>query len=88
MLNKYGLFIIIGILLCVSFIPVFSRYQDLAQTKKDIEQKISNLKIENRMLLEEQYRLQNDPVYAESVARKKFNIAKEGEVIYKIVPEE
>jgi len=88
MLKKYSLFTIIGVFFFVSFIPVFSRYQDLAKTKQEIEQKIANLKSENRALLEEQYRLQNDPVYAESVARKKFNIAKEGEVIYKIVPEE
>lgn len=80
--------IIIGILVTVSFIPVFSRYQDLSQSKKEAGEKILQLKAENKALIEEQNRLQNDPIYAESVARKKLNFAKEGEVIYKMVPED
>jgi len=87
MFKRIPLFFI-SLLIIGSFIPAFSRYQDLAQSKKDIEKKMLELIKENKALKEQQYRLQNDPVYIETVARRKLNFAKEGEIIYKIAPED
>ncbi len=50
------------------------------------ERRIQQLTLENEELIEERRRLQEDPEYLESIARKKFGIIKEGETIYKILP--
>ena len=69
-------------------ISVYSRYQDLAQKNVDLKEDMREVIAENKALIERQYKLQNDAVFAESVAREKLNVAKEGEIIYKILPEE
>ena len=47
---------------------------EVAGLKKD------NLALENELKL-----LRDDPVYLEKVAREKFNKAKQGEIVYKVV---
>lgn len=71
----------------VSLLPAFSRFQDLASKNKDLQEKIQQLSLENKQLKNRQHKLQTDPIYAESVARKNLNVAKEGEVIYKVIPD-
>ena len=88
MLKKYRFFIIILALGAISLISVFSKFQDLVQRNRELELKMKQLKVENRLLVQRQHKLQTDPVFAESVARQQLNAAKEGEVIYKIFPEE
>jgi len=87
MLKKYRFYLIICVLLLISFIPVFSRYQDLRQRTKELSRKIQALQEENKALKERQHKLQTDPIYAESVAREKLNVVKEDEVVYKIIEE-
>ena len=87
MLKKYQFYLIICVLLLISFIPVFSRYQDLQQRTRELSRKIQVLQEENAVLKERQHRMQTDPIYAESVARQKFSIVKEDEVVYKIIEE-
>ncbi|MFH1622344.1 MAG: septum formation initiator family protein [Candidatus Omnitrophota bacterium] len=87
-IRKYFFFIIIIVLGFISLISVYSRYQDLAQENIELKNKMQQVSMENKALMERQYKLQNDPVFAESVARDKLRVAQEGEVIYKILPEE
>ncbi|MBL7132153.1 MAG: septum formation initiator family protein [Candidatus Omnitrophica bacterium] len=87
-LKKYNFFIIIFLLGVISLISVFSKYQDLAQKNRELKIEMKQLAAENRALKKRQHKLQNDPVFAESVAREKLKVALEGEVIYKILPEE
>ncbi len=69
-------------------ISVHSKYQDLAQSNRSLELRMQDLAAENKSLIERQHRLQTDPVFAESVARNRLRVAQEGEVIYKIIPED
>ena len=60
----------------------------MRQKNEDFAKTIERLKVENEELKEEKRRLEEDPVYLEKVAREKLGIVKEGEVVYKIIPEE
>lgn len=87
-LKRFHFFIIIILFGLISLISVYSRYQDLAQKNKNLEESMSEVITENKALIERQYKLQNDAVFTESVAREKLKVAQEGEIIYKILPEE
>jgi len=87
LLTKYSFFIIAVLFGLTSLISVYSKYQDLAQKNVELGVRMKKLVVENKALMERQYKLQNDPVFAESVARDKLKVAQEGEVIYKILPE-
>lgn len=87
-LKRFYFFIIIFLLGAASLISVYSKYQDLAQKNKELKEKMVQLVTENKALIDRQHRLQTDPIFAESVAREKLNVAQEGEVIYKILPED
>ena len=88
MLKRYRFFIIIIILGLISLISVYSKFQDLAKRNRELKLKMKQLVVQNKILAERQHKLETDPVFAESVARQQLNAAKEGEVIYKIFPEE
>ena len=87
-LKRYNFFVVLIILGLVSLIPIFSNYQDLFMKNRQIKKRMGQLNAENRILFERQHKLQTDPVFVESVARKELNVAKEGEVVYKLSPEE
>jgi len=87
MLKKYKFVIIVCALGILTLVPAFSKYQDLAKRNRYIESRIKQISFENRSLASRQHKLQTDPVFAESVARHKLNVAKEDEVIYKVIPE-
>ena len=56
------------------------------QTRSDaLEKEILRIKAQNKRLEQELYLLREDPVYIEKVARGKFNKAKQGEIVYKVV---
>lgn len=87
MVKKYGFCIIAVIFGMITLMSVYSRYQDFAQKNRKIEVRMKQLAVENKAFIKRQYKLQNDPVFAESVARERLNVAQEGEVIYKILPD-
>ena len=87
MSKRFRFFIIIFALGILSLVPAFSKYQDLAQRNRNVQLRIKQLATENKNLANRQYKLQTDPVFAESVARQKLNVAKEDEVVYKLTPE-
>ncbi len=78
----------LSVVLLIIFLPGFIRYQELQSRNKKLEAEIARLKEENIKLLDEQYKLQHDPVYVEKVARERLGVIKEGEVIYKVKPRE
>jgi cell division protein FtsB len=80
--------IIWAIIIVVIFLPGFSKLQEIRSKTEKLERDIACLREENFALQEEIGRLNNDPVYLESVAREKMGLARKGEVVYKIVPEE
>ena len=65
--------------------PRIVHVEKLKARSRDLNQEVVRLKKENLELESELYLLREDPVYLEKVARGKFNKAKEGEIIYKVV---
>lgn len=59
----------------------------LAQRSEALSREMFDLRRENQRLETELKRLREDPIYIEKVARQKFNKAKEGEIVYKVVKE-
>ncbi len=84
--NALWLFVFAFVILMV-FLPSYTTMQDLRQRNLDYARQTERLTVENIRLREEKRRLEEDPVYLEKVAREKMGLIKEGEVVYKIVPE-
>src|SRR3989338_2804919 len=76
-----------AITVLIVFLPSYTKMQDLRQKNFDYAKQLEGLKEENTRLNEEKRRLEHDPVYLEKVAREKMGLARVGEGIYKIVPE-
>ena len=87
MSNKIKIIIIVIFLLglLAIFIPGYSKLQKLKSVNQGLTAQIESLKIENTQLTRKIKNLTEDPLYVESVARKKMGISKKGEVVYKIV---
>jgi cell division protein FtsB len=73
--------LIFGIL----FFPAYSKIQKLKLRDKALSQKVEKLKQENERLTQENELLRNDLVYIEEVAREKLKVARENEVVFRIV---
>ncbi len=75
------------LILLFIFIVVFlfsTRYIKVVKAKDrliKIQQKIEEIKVENKKLKEE-VRLLNDPSYIEKVAREELGLAKPGEILF------
>lgn len=87
MLPKKTTLIFIVLVILIIFLPGFSKLQELRQKDKQLKEEIVKMKVDNLALGQESQRLENDPLYAEKVAREKMGLAREGEIIYKIIPE-
>jgi len=87
--NRLFLFLLIAGSLFLSLWGAKS-YYSIHQARKSLkktEEKLTQMELENRELKEQIDNLAN-PFYLEKLAREKLGLAKEGEVIYKILPEE
>ena len=67
--------------------PRLIEVQKLRTRSENLEIELRDLKKQNDTLETELRLLKDDPVYLEKVARSKFNKAKEGEIVYKVVRE-
>ena len=77
----------LAVFFLISFLPGFSKMQEIRDRNKDLESKIRRLNIENALLQQEMKKMDSDPVYQERVARDKMGIVRKGEIPIKIVPE-
>jgi len=78
-----GGFVIIGI-----FFPAYSKIQKLKQKDQALTQDLERLTAENARLTEENDMLRNDPVYVEEIAREKLKVARENEIIFRVINED
>lgn len=85
--KKIVAFLILGVALLIIFLPGYVKYQRLAGQKANFKKQIEALKTSNLNLKQESHLLQSDTFYMERVARERMGVVKEGEVVYKIVPE-
>ena len=81
------LFILLFVLFVIFIIPRLAQIQALQKRSDNLEREIARLKAQDASLEGELRLLRDDPVYIEKVAREKFNKAKEGEIVYKVVRE-
>ena len=84
-----SLFLIVAVaaLFVAVLTPRLLEVQKLRQRSEALEKDLAALKRQNDSLEAEMRLLRDDPVYLEKVARSKFNKAKEGEIVYKVVRE-
>ena len=86
MKNALWLFIFALIVLMI-FLPSYTRMQDLQQKNLDYAYQIKTLSEDNKRLREEKRRLEEDPVYLEKVGREKMGLVRDGETVYKLMPD-
>lgn len=65
--------------------PRAIQIESLKDRSRRLEKQLSDARLNNQKLEQELRLLRDDPVYLEKVAREKFNKAKEGEIVYKVV---
>ncbi len=86
--ENIGRIIIFALILVLLYVLVFGDYgmwRINALQKEIVAQQgqIDQLKAERDSLEQERWRLINDPKYIEKVAREKYGMKKDGEVVYK-----
>ncbi|MBU0683305.1 MAG: septum formation initiator family protein [Candidatus Omnitrophota bacterium] len=83
--RKKIIFYIFGTLtvLCIIFLPGYSKLQRLREENLEKIQRIKLLKENNRKVSAELTKMKEDPEYVERKAREKLGIVKKGEVIYR-----
>lgn len=84
--NALSLFVVTVIIVIV-FLPSYSKMQELKQKNLEFQQRIQALEAKNKKLEEERQFLKNNPEYLEKVAREKMGLIRQGETVYKIVPD-
>ncbi len=78
--------VITVVVLLLIFVPSLKKIWELKNTNRQYEGKIKQLITNNKDLIEEKRRLEEDPVYLEKVAREKMGVARKGEVIFRLKP--
>ena len=63
------------------------RLYDFYQTRNELIEEKRRLEAENQRLQEEIRRLENDLKHIEKVAREKYNLKREDEDVYEVVPQ-
>ena len=76
------------LLIIILFFPVYSKIQKLKLKDEVFSQQLEHLAHENERLLEEIEMLKSDPIYIEEVAREKLKVARENEIIYRVINSE
>ena len=79
--------LLLFILSMILILPRILQVRQLNERSRNLESELRKLELQNRVLENELRLLRDDPVYLEKVARAKFNKAKQGEVVYKVVHE-
>ena len=85
--STFFLLIILAVF-AVLLMPRVIQVQSLRSRSENLETELQKLRRENQELENQLRLLREDPVYLEKIAREKFNKAKQGEIVYKIVREE
>jgi cell division protein FtsB len=80
-------FLLLLIVFAILLAPRVIQVQSLKIRSENLEIELRKIKQENQNLETQLRLLREDPVYLEKVARVKFNKAKQGEIVYKVVRE-
>ncbi|PIU42241.1 MAG: hypothetical protein COS99_01155 [Candidatus Omnitrophica bacterium CG07_land_8_20_14_0_80_42_15] len=86
--KKVVIFFVALFIIILVFISPFSKFRELNMKNRALTEKIDYLKKANATLEKEIKKLDGDIKYVEKRAREKIGVVKEGEVVYKVVPDE
>jgi cell division protein FtsB len=78
------LYIVIGAVLFVIFLPGYTKFMKLRTKNMYFEKEIARLEQENIRLNKEKTKLEEDIDYIEKVARESMGVTREGEIPIKI----
>lgn len=78
-------YLLLLIVFSILLAPKIIQMQNLKARCENNENELRKTRQENQRLEMELKALREDPIYLEKVARTKFNKAKEGEIVYKVV---
>lgn len=81
-------FVLLGGVLMYLLIPNYSTLLRYKEDREALNVRIKELGEENESLKAEIGKLKTDPLYIEKVARKELGMTRQGEIIYRIIPEE
>lgn len=82
--NRAKVYLVAAVIVII-FLPSFIKYQELSYKNRRLEAKIDALKVENKRLEEEKFRLETDITYIEKRAREEIGVARKGEIVMKNV---
>ncbi|MBU4257589.1 MAG: septum formation initiator family protein [Candidatus Omnitrophica bacterium] len=80
--------VLLLVALCAIFLPAYAKMQQLRQKDAVLSQKLERLTLENKKLSEEIELLKTDAVYIEEVAREKLKVARENEIVFRVINSE
>ncbi|MBU0635267.1 MAG: septum formation initiator family protein, partial [Candidatus Omnitrophica bacterium] len=66
-------------------LPVHTKLEKLKAKDTALSQELKSLTAENKQLAQEIEMLKNDPVYIEEIARDKLKVARENEIVFRVV---
>ncbi|MBI4846742.1 MAG: septum formation initiator family protein [Candidatus Omnitrophica bacterium] len=73
------------IVLVIIFFPKVSKIQKLKQRDQELSQQVESLICANNELVKENEMLKTDAVYIEEVAREKLKVARENEIVFRVI---
>lgn len=86
--KRFVIFCFAALIMALVFIKPYSRYKELKIKNNVLIKELEHLKKVNKTLEEEKKALEQDSDFVEKRAREKMGIVREGEIIYKIIPED
>lgn len=81
------LWLLLLVVFAVLLAPRVMQVRELRLRSENLAEELGKLRKENQDLENQLRLLREDPVYLEKIAREKFNKAKQGEIVYKVVHE-
>ena len=82
--RKTFFFLVILLILGWFYTPGFLKLRKCSLSLHHYKKEIKELKIKNKELEKERELLKNDPLTIEKLGRNELDLAKEGEIVYKI----
>ena len=76
-----------AVFLTYFFLPSYSSLKKHIKRNKTLKTKIQELERENAEIRVEIYKLEEDPLYIEKLARKELGMMRPGETIYRMLPD-
>jgi len=86
--KRLVIFCFAALIMVLLFIGPYSRYRELKIKNSVLIKELEHLKKVNKTLEKEKKALEQDSDFVEKRAREKMGVVREGEIIYKIIPED